>query len=755
MSFTSDYDAGSENNADTVIEATFTGTGTLEVDFVDSSLDTISIDQRTLKVIVVGYNDISNDISNTFASMAKINHLNIVDLSGMVKNTGLAEGRTQGLDGFAFGGCTNLREITLFPNCAEIEVGAFYNCTSLKKIYKIPSGISAETDPANVNTIFGGTTEDKTDANMVTIFDIARGITTRGVSPGNAAITYSPVSAPAPEITVKTYSVTATATLNSPNNDYVASKIFSETVNSKPVITSSATFTANENQIAIGSVTATDADGNTSFTYSIVGSTNDNDKFSIDSSSGALTFNSAPNFDTPGSAANSNAYTVTVTASDTDANTNTQTIIVTVTDVNEAPTFSTSASFTVAENQTTVGTVQATDPEGATVSYSIVGTTNDNSKFSIDSSSGALTFKTAPNYENPGSAATPPSNTYTVIVTASDGTNSATQTITVNVTNVNETPTFSDSTRTINVTENQTTVGTVTATDPDSGTTLTYSISGADAGSFNIGSSSGALTFKTAPNFESPGSAANSNEYTVIVTASDGTNSATQTITVNVTNVNETPTFSSSATFNVAENQTTVGTVTATDPDSGTTLTYSISGADAGSFNIVQSTGALTFKTAPDFESPGSAASSNTYTVIVTASDGTNSTTQVITVNVTNVTNVNKAPTFTSSAVTSAKVGFEYTYPAVASDDDDGDTVTLSGTTIPSWLSFNTSTGKLTGTHGIDNVGDHSIIITATDSNLATATQSFTITVSRFKPANKTELQSAIDKWYELANGAK
>ena len=133
MSFSSNYVAESANDVSTIIEATFTGTGTLEVDFVNTSLNTISIQDRTLKVIVDGY----NDISNTFSSMTKKNHLNIVDLSKMVKNTG----QTQGLDGMAFSGCTNLREITLFPNCAEIESLAFENCSSLKKIYRIPHGI--------------------------------------------------------------------------------------------------------------------------------------------------------------------------------------------------------------------------------------------------------------------------------------------------------------------------------------------------------------------------------------------------------------------------------------------------------------------------------------------------------------------------------------------------------------------------------------------------------------------------------------
>ena len=52
------------------------------------------------------------------------------------------------------------------------------------------------------------------------------------------------------------------------------------------------------------------------------------------------------------------------------------------------------------------------------------------------------------------------------------------------------------------------------------------------------------------------------------MTATDGTNSTTQSITVNVTDVDDVaPAFSSSATFSAAENQTAIGTVTATDVD--------------------------------------------------------------------------------------------------------------------------------------------------------------------------------------------
>ena len=63
--------------------------------------------------------------------------------------------------------------------------------------------------------------------------------------------------------------------------------------------------------------------------------------------------------------------------------------------------------------------------------------------------------------------------------------------------------------------------------------------------------------------------------------------STTKAVAISVTNVNEAPTVTSGAAASFAENATgTVYTAAATDPDAGTTLTYSISGADAALFNI-------------------------------------------------------------------------------------------------------------------------------------------------------------------------
>ncbi len=93
----------------------------------------------------------------------------------------------------------------------------------------------------------------------------------------------------------------------------------------------------------------------------------------------------------------------------------------------------------------------------------------------------------------------------------------------------------------------------------------------------------------------------------------------------------------STSMYSVVENQTGAFLVTASDPD-GDTITFSItSGADSSLFSV-NTTGSVTFNTAPDFEIPGDANTDNTYELTVTASDGTASDSQSFSVTVTNDT---------------------------------------------------------------------------------------------------------------------
>ena len=89
----------------------------------------------------------------------------------------------------------------------------------------------------------------------------------------------------------------------------------------------------------------------------------------------------------------------------------------------------------MAENSTTVTTVAATDPDaGQTLTFSIAGGA-DAGLFTIDGSTGALAFASAPDFEAPADANG--DNIYEVIVQVSDGLGGIdTQTIAVTVTNV-------------------------------------------------------------------------------------------------------------------------------------------------------------------------------------------------------------------------------------------------------------------------------------------------------------------------------
>jgi uncharacterized protein YjiK len=305
----------------------------------------------------------------------------------------------------------------------------------------------------------------------------------------------------------------------------------------------------------------------------------------------------------------------------------------------------------------------------------------------------------------------------------------------------------------VDAVENQTAVTDVDATDPDAGDTLIYSIvGGADAALFTIDSASGVLSFLNAPDFEAPADANGDNVYEVTVRASDGSLFDQQAIAATVHNVNEfAPVITSNgggdtASLSVAENQTAVTTVTATDADLEALIYLISGGADAALFTIDEASGVLTFVSAPDFEAPADANADNVYEVTVLASDGSRSDTQALSVTVTDVVNENNNPPVITSdgggATASKSVPENETAvtDVDATDPDAGDTLSysISGGPDAARFQIDGSSGILTFVtapnfeaptdQGGNNVYD--VTVSVSDGNGGSDSQAIAVTVT-------------------------
>ncbi|NVK84274.1 MAG: hypothetical protein HWE21_08135, partial [Cytophagia bacterium] len=127
-------------------------------------------------------------------------------------------------------------------------------------------------------------------------------------------------------------------------------------------------------------------------------------------------------------------HNVTLTASDGFGGSATQSFTITVNDVND-PVFTSGTSVSVDEGTSaTIYTAAATDE--STLTFSL-GSGNDESLFNMDSSTGELTFKSAPDFEDPLDGNT--DNNYVVNVVVTDtGDNSVNQDVTITVEDVDE-----------------------------------------------------------------------------------------------------------------------------------------------------------------------------------------------------------------------------------------------------------------------------------------------------------------------------
>ena len=504
-----------------------------------------------------------------------------------------------------------------------------------------------------------------------------------------------------------------------------------------------ASFTIAENagtNAVVGSVTASDPDAGDTISYSITGGNADG-AFAIDAN-GQITVANGSLLDHE----TAPIRTLTVTVTDAAGLTDTATITVGVTDVNEAPTAA-DASFTIAENAGTnavVGSVSASDPDaGDTISYAITGGNADGA-FAIDAN-GQITVANGSLLDHE----TAPSRTLTVTVTDAAGLTD-TATVTVGVTDVNEAPTAADASFTI--AENAGTnavVGSVTASDPDAGDTISYAITGGNAdGAFAI-DANGQITVANGSLLDHE--TAPSRTLTVTVTDAAGLTD-TATITVGVTDVNEAPS-AADASFTIAENAGTnavVGSVTASDPDAGDTISYAITGGNADGAFAIDANGQITVANGSllDHET----APSRTLTVTVTDAAGLTDT-ATITVG---VTDVNEAPTAADASFTIAEnAGTNAVVGSVtASDPDAGDTISyaITGGNADGAFAID-GNGQITVANGslLDHETAPSRTLTVTVTDAAGLTDTATVTVG---VTDVNEAPTAADASFTIAENA-
>lgn len=273
-------------------------------------------------------------------------------------------------------------------------------------------------------------------------------------------------------------------------------------------------------------------------------------------------------------------------------------------------------SLSIPENSllnTVIGQILANDPNtGDILTYTITGGNNGN-MFALNPSTGVLTFSS-------GSLNFEATSQYQINVTVTDqGNLSTSATVTIQVQNVNESPIIDD--QGFNINENSpngTLIGSIIASDPDNGQSLSYSIiSGNTSNAVSLNQTTGALTVNntSALNYEVL------NSLSLQVRVQDngsGALSDNAIVTISIVNLNEAPIIQNQI-FTVSSNAligTEVGHIIATDPDNNQVIQYFInSGNYLNTFSLNSTTGIITVN------NPAGLSSQSQFNLSISVSD--------------------------------------------------------------------------------------------------------------------------------------
>ena len=335
----------------------------------------------------------------------------------------------------------------------------------------------------------------------------------------------------------------------------------------------------------VGLFSTADTDAGDTFVYSLVTGSGDADNASFEIVGGALRTRGPVDHET------GPVLSVRVRSTDSGGLSAERVFSITVSDVNEAPATLALSNATIAENDplgSTVGTFTAADPDaGDSLAYALVAGDGDADNASFEIAGNVLRTRVQLDH------AARPVCTVRVRVTDAGGL-STEASFTITVTRPNDPPTDIGLSA-AEIAENAPaggTVGTFTAADPDAGETFTYAlVSGAgDAHNASFEIVAGELRTKAPFDHETQPS------RTIRVRATDSLGLSTEkAFTIAVTDVNDAPLGIAieNATDSLPESVATasrirLATIAVTDDALGTNR-ISLSGAEAGSFEVVAS----------------------------------------------------------------------------------------------------------------------------------------------------------------------